>query len=148
MDHQHTPENTHTPFDTNPAFSDHSSDPSQTSQTTQPSGPPDLGRPIHRQFEPIEPATPEGPSKALIALAGVGVLLVGFGVFRSLTAKPQPKVERPPVRTVWSEQQQLMRDAIETARQAQQLQREHMEQMRREMMAAEYGIDSFDPDGD
>jgi len=102
-----------------------------------PSGPPPMGPSFHAQFQPSQPKPSHGPILLYIGLGAVAVLLFGYGAVRSLTASPAPP--KPPVRTVWSEQQQLMREAMDMAREAQRMQRAHMETMQRAMQEAEYG---------
>ncbi len=130
MDHPHTPENT--PND----------------ESTRTEGPTNLGRPIHPEFEPLQPMPPREPSRALLCLATAGVFLVGFGVFRSLTVTPQTGADHPTVETVRAERQPHMPNAVETARRTPHLQREHIEQMPREMTAADDGTAGFEHDGD
>lgn len=99
-----------------------------------------VGRPMHAAFEPIAIEAPPRSNRGLTIGIGVGVLLIGFGVIRSMTSENKPSAREPSVVGGYlSEQQRLMRDAIDTARAAQELQREHMRRMREEMMSAEFG---------
>lgn len=99
-----------------------------------------VGRPMHATFEPIAIQPERGSNKGLLIGIGVGVLLIGLGLVRSLTSDEKPAAREPSVVGGYlSEQQRLMRDAIDTARAAQELQREHMRRMREEMMSAEFG---------
>lgn len=100
-----------------------------------------LGRPMHAPFEPMSMEPVRGSNRGLLIGVGVGVLLIGFGVFRAVTGKDEVRARAPSsgVSGYLSEQQRLMRDAIEMARSAQELQRQHMERMRRDMMYGEFG---------
>lgn len=108
-----------------------------------------IGRPAQASF--YEPPAPvdTGPSKVLIGVISASVLLVGFGVFRMIFAKPADPTPRPQVQSIWSEQQSMMREAMNMAREAQAMQREKMELMRTAIEESEYGMydeGAFSPD--
>ncbi len=102
------------------------------------SGPPLMGTSFENYDELGLPPSP-GMNKLYVGIGICSLALVGFGVFKSLTATPEASAPKPQVESIWSQQQQVMRDAMDMAREAQQLQREHMEQMRREIEMAEFG---------
>ncbi len=103
------------------------------SPTTQPA-PPSMGRPVTPTYEPLQPPPPQGPSKVLIGIAGAALVLVAFGIIRSMVADPEPpKPKRQAQPSLWQQQQQMAREAIDMAKESQRMQREHMEQMRRAM---------------
>lgn len=96
-------------------------------------------------YEPYEPPPSQGPSKLVIGIAIAGLSLAGLGIAKSIffpsKDKPKPKVQA--TGGYFSEQQKLMREAIDMAKEAQHMQKMHMEEMRRAMEEeayyAEYG---------
>ncbi len=122
--------------------------PSNADAKASSASPPPMGRPITPQFEPRQAPPPHGPSKVLIGIAGAALVLVAFGVVRSIIADPEPtKPTRPAaVQTgYWHQQQQMAREAMDMAREAQQMQRERMDYMRR-AMEEDYGYMEDDMD--
>ena len=101
--------------------------------TTQPASPPTWGTEFPE-------TTGVGLNKPVLIVAVLGLALAVFGVIRSFVA-PTPKqaAATPPVVTYMSEQQRMMRDAIQMAREAREAQREHMDLMRRAMEESETG---------
>ena len=100
----------------------------------QPSNP-GGGRPMQAPMytEPVGPAAPAGPSKALIGVMAAGLLVAAAGMVYKIVHKPEPKppVVRAP--SMWEQQQSMMREALDMAREAQQMQRERQAEMQRAM---------------
>jgi hypothetical protein len=107
-----------------------------------------MGRPTQvPNYDPVQPPVPEGPNRLLIGIIGLALLVAGFGLVRKFVIKPEPASAQPVVvaPSPWQEQQQMMRDAMDMAREAQQMNREHQAQMRR-AMEMEYGEEYPDED--
>jgi hypothetical protein len=67
----------------------------------------------------------------VVGLVVVAALVLGFGfLFKSGDVVSTRQAAQP---NPWTEQQRLMRDAMDVARESQRLAREHMEMQRREM---------------
>ena len=103
-----------------------------------PEGPPAMGGPARSSYDPLtdQPPPAQGPGKMLLFVGLACLGLVCFGVVKSVffssPSEPKPHTE---VRTVWSEQRDMMREALDTAREAQALQ----QQMDRAMYESEFG---------
>lgn len=135
--HQHQPSGHQGP---DPHAGPAQSRPPQAQSSNQPgAASPAAGRPMQAPLyaEPT-PVPAEGPNKMLLCIMAVAVLIAGVGLVHKMIAKPEPK--QPVVRapSPWEQQQQLMREAMDMAREAQQMQREHQDEMRR-AMEMEYG---------
>jgi len=104
-------------------------------------------------YEPYEPPPSQGPSKLVIGIAIAGLTLAGLGVAKSVffpsKEKPKPKAQAT---GYFAEQQRMMREAIDMAKEAQHMQKMHMEEMRQAMEEeayyAEYGEPRRGGDGD
>lgn len=107
-------------------------------------GPPSLGGPTRHSYDPDEQLPPQGPGKILLFIGLACLGLVCFGVVKSLffpgTSEPKPRVE-----SVLTEQQALMREALDMAREAQAMQRQRMQEMDRAMYESEFGF--YDDEG-
>ena len=118
--------------------------PDQTQQPGQGAFPPASVAMSGGPYEPYEPPPSQGPSKLVIGIAIAGLTLAGLGVAKSVffpsKEKPKPKAQAT---GYFAEQQRMMREAIDMAKEAQHMQKMHMEEMRQAMEEdayyAEYG---------
>lgn len=97
-----------------------------------------------------ESAPRSRPSPWIIVLALGGLGLGGFGFVKSMMdSKPREvRVTTPTQPSFFSEQSQMMREALDMARQAQALQREHMQTLQGEIQAHESGeFPAFEDEG-
>jgi hypothetical protein len=106
-------------------------------QPAQASSRPSLSQSMPEPQE-YQPPKMDRNTKVILAVAGVGVLLAGAGLFWNMTRTPQRASAAPsaPATGFLTEQQKMMREAIQMARDAQELQRQRMEQMRQGMEGA------------
>ncbi len=102
------------------------------------------------QFEEFAPPKTGGSTRLVLGLAGAALALAAIGLVRSYFFPGKPSgpaaATAAPAPTFFTTQQQMMREALDMAKEARQMQREHMETMRRAMEES-YGEGSF-PDGD
>lgn len=106
-----------------------------------------FGRPMQQPaYEPVEPTQPQGPNKLLVGLCVAGLAIAGLGVAKSFLMSSKAEDTEPVVRapSPWEQQQQMMREALDMAHEAQQMQRDHQEMMRRAMTESEYGFENID----
>lgn len=64
---------------------------------------------------------------------GAGLLVVGAGLFLGGTSRSPAPATAAPANDFFTQQRQVMNEAMDMARQAQQMQREHLERMRQAM---------------
>ncbi|MGQ0629241.1 MAG: hypothetical protein ACT4PL_14210 [Phycisphaerales bacterium] len=85
------------------------------------------------EFE--RPPADGGMGKVALVVAVLGVAGLAYGLIRTLTGGETPRAaEAAPMVNMMSEQQAMMREALDMARQAQQLQRERLDMMREQMI--------------
>lgn len=111
--------------------------------TRPPMGPPNMtGK---RELEPIYQSPEDPPSNkgVMIGVAACGAALLLFGlgiVIRGSGTTPTPAAQADaPAENFFTEQQKVMREAVDMAREAQKMQRERMELLRRQMQEDQEG---------
>jgi len=96
-------------------------------------------------FEPLKSTPAQGSNKLMLGIAAAGLVLLAVGVGKMMFSgggDAGPVRTHTPTRSVWSQQQEMMRESMQMAREAQRMQREHMARMERAMMDTEMGYGS------
>ena len=121
-------------------------DPMSFTQSEEPMGPPNLhdGPPsmgtTYEALDDFGRPPSQGINKLYLGIGLASFALIAFGAVRGvLPSEPKEPVARPQIETIWTQQQNMMRDAMQMAREAQALQRERMDMMDREIQMAEFG---------
>ncbi len=92
----------------------------------------------------VPPST--GSASAIIfGCMGLAALVIAVGIWKMMSSSGSPQPAQAMVNP-WVEQQKIMREALDMAKEAQQMQRQHLQQMQEEMMEAEgyYDQESYD----